>query len=60
MASFPPPMVDRKQKSKLKSMMSRKSISKKEADAIKNMMMREAVNLQVEDKVVATDDDNNL
>jgi len=59
MASFPPPMVDRKQKSKLKSMMSRKSISKKEADAIKNMMMREAVNLQVEDKVVANDDDNN-
>jgi hypothetical protein len=51
MASFPFNMVDRKQKSNLKSMMKRKSLSPEDALLVKEMMIREAVNIQVTEKV---------
>ena len=51
MSSFAGAERRQKRKSKLTSMMSRKSINKKEADKIKQLMVREAVNLQVQAKV---------
>ena len=51
MSSFAGAERRQKRKSKLKSMMSRKSIDKKEADKIKQLMVREAINLQVQAKV---------